>query len=304
MLSEFDTILNIRHAETKYPLLDELVERLNHSNISSIRSSVLSIVRVIREPHVPIRELSDIIHIDPPLAARVLKTANSAFYSRSFTQSFSDIEQAAIWIGTDTIKELALSQKVCEIFDREEKIGEYSRKALWRHSIAVAITAKQIFRKEFGLKGEDAYIAGLLHDIGVIAEDQFLQGEFKKALSMSNSQNIDISLAEKDTWGFDHAEVGSAIISSWGLAEDLCAAVEYHNQPIHAPSQFVQIVFTLFVSDYLCQMNGFTFGADRVRNDELFNHCIQKLNISAIALDLILKATLDETKIMQDKGLM
>ena len=86
---------------------------------------------MINEPRSTVMELKEVIQLDPPLAGKVLRTANSAYYSRSFTRTFIDIEQAIIWMGTEIIKELALNQKVCEIFDKDEEIEEYSRKALW-----------------------------------------------------------------------------------------------------------------------------------------------------------------------------
>ena len=207
----------IESLDIKTESIQSLVDLVNSSHISSIRSSVNAIIRVINDPNSTVRELKEVILLDPPLAARVLKTANSAYYSRSFTRVFADIEQAIIWMGSEIIRELALSQKVCEVFNKDEKIEAYSRKSLWRHSIAVALMAKMIYRKEFGLKGENVYVSGLLHDIGIIAEDQFLSKDFRNALILSTNKKIDITRAEFQTLGYNHAEVGEAIIDSWGL---------------------------------------------------------------------------------------
>ena len=157
-----------------------------------MKTIVSKIIKIIDDPKATIKDLKDIIELDPPLTARVLMRANSAYYG--FPKKISVIEQAVIWIGFDALKELALSQKVCEIFMKDESINGYSRGALWKHSIAVALLGKMIYRKEFGLMGESAYVAGLLHDIGIIVEDQFFQNEFLHILH--NSKDEEKNLAE------------------------------------------------------------------------------------------------------------
>ncbi|NIM16511.1 MAG: HDOD domain-containing protein [Candidatus Aminicenantes bacterium] len=290
--------------EEKEDNVQHIVDMVNLSDISSIKQSVSAIIRVINDPGSTVKELKEVIQLDPPLAAKVLKTANSAYYSRSFTRTFTDIEQAIIWIGTEIIKELALNQKVCEIFDRDERIEEYSRKTLWHHSVAVALTAKFIYRREYGLKGENAYAAGLLHDIGMIAEDQFLQDDFRTILQLSKTKSINITSAERETWGFDHAQVGEAITASWGLPEELNTAVGYHNNPLNSCFEFSKLVYTLYVSDYFCQNNGFGFGAVPDRDRALFNECLRLMDVKPHALEIILKNVKQEIKTMQNKGLL
>ncbi|MGE5343024.1 MAG: HDOD domain-containing protein [Candidatus Omnitrophota bacterium] len=284
--------------------MESLIDRVNRSEISTIRQSVTAIVRVINDPQSTIKELKEVILLDPPLAAKVLKTANSAYYSGPFSHTFTDMEQAIIWMGTETIKELALSQKVCEIFDRNDKIEAYSRKDLWRHSIAVGLMAKFIFRKEFGIKGENAYVAGLLHDIGIIAEDQFLQSEFRQMLCFSRSEEIDIVKAERETWKFDHASVGEAISVSWGLMDELIAAIGYHHDPFNANPLFSRIVETLYISDYYCRIEGYGYGVTPRSDQDLFCSCLRSLDIKPHAIEIIFKGAIDEIKKMEDKGLL
>lgn len=280
-----------------------LVEQVNASDISSIKSIVNAIIRVINDPHSTVKELKEIILLDPPLAAKVLRIANSAYYSRSFTRTFTEIEQAIIWIGSDIIEELALSQKVCEIFNRDEEIGTYSRKSLWTHSIAVALLTKMIFRKEFGLPGENAYMAGLLHDIGIIAEDQFLQEDFKRALQLSKTKNIDMARAETETWDYNHAELGQAIIDSWNLPGELSATVGCHTDPLAYRGAFSKIIYTLYAADYICQERDFAFGAAPIQDKPVLQKCLKQIAVKPRALDLIFRGMKAEMTKMHDKGL-
>lgn len=290
--------------EQKVENIQYLVDLVNSSDISSIKSSVTAIVRVINDPLSTVKELKEVILLDPPLAAKVLKTANSAYYSRSFTRVFADIEQAIIWMGSEIIKELALSQKVCEVFDRDEKIAAYSRRALWKHSIAVAMMAKMIYRKEFGLKGENAYVAGLLHDIGIIAEDQFLQEDFKNVLKLSAGQKIDMAKAEMQTLGYDHAEVGEAIIDSWGLPKELIKTIGSHHDPLESRIEYSRIAATLYTADYICQERGLAFGAVPESDNQAFLECLDIIDVKPYALNLVFKEMKAEMAKMEDKGLI
>ncbi|MDQ1350609.1 MAG: hypothetical protein QG657_911 [Acidobacteriota bacterium] len=289
--------------QQKDDVIHYLVEQVNASDISSIKSIVNTIIRVINDPRATVKELKEIILLDPPLAAKVLRIANSAYYSRSFSRNFSEIEQAIIWIGSDIIKELALSQKVCEIFDRDEKIGTYSRKSLWTHSIAVALMTKMIFRKEFGLPGENAYMAGLLHDIGIIAEDQFFQDDFKQVLRLSKTKKIDMARAETETWDYNHAELGQAVVDSWNLPEELSVTVGYHTNPLAYQGKFSKIICTLYAADYVCQEKDFNFGASPIHDSLILQRCLKQITVKPHALDLIFKSMKAEMAKMHDKGL-
>lgn len=290
--------------EEAYERLQELVERVNLSELSSIKQIVLAIVRVIADPNSTVKELKDVIQLDPPLMGKVLKTANSAYYSRSFSRSYTDIEQAIIWIGTETIKELALSQKVCELFSKDERIEEYTRRSLWRHCIAVAMMAKLIYRREFALKGEDAYAAGLLHDFGIIAEDQFCRDEFQRTLYLSQAEQLPMTRAEEDIFGFDHTWVGGEVALSWGLPDELTIAIGFHHDPFKSPAEYARLTYTLYVADYYCQGNGFPFGAAPESDTHLLDRCLSKMEIKPQALTIIFKSVREEIKKMEEKGLI
>jgi putative nucleotidyltransferase with HDIG domain len=302
--SGYEELVTRQQHIDKYGSMQNLVERVNKSEIASIRQSVNAIVKVINNPRSTVKELKEVIRMDPPLTGRVLKTANSPYYTRIYHRSFSDIEQAIVWMGSEKVRELALHQKVCEIFDKEKRVEEYSRKALWRHSIAVATMAKAIYRKQFAWRGENAYVAGLLHDIGIIGEDQFLQQEFNSIVHLTIDKSIDLSTSEEKILGFNHAEVGGAICSSWGLPEELIASIGCHHSPGRAAIRFSRLAAALYISDYMCQINDYGFGITRLQNTEYLNECLRVTEIKANALDLIFKHAKQELTKMEEKGLL
>ncbi len=288
-------------SEEKTKKIEKIIQHVDQSDISSIKSVVSGIVKIINDTSSTAKDLVDLILIDPPLTAKVLKIANSAYYSPR--QKIFDIEESIIWIGFDALKELALNQKVCEIFQAEAHIEDYSRAALWKHSIAVALLGKMIFRKEFGERGENIYVAGLLHDIGIIALDQFLPIEFEQILLKSKNENKNIQISENEILGYDHTDIGQAITEHWNFPTQLIRSIQYHGNPIHVFQEYLKMTYTLYIADCLCQESGIGFCSTFIKNRKLFHTCLQKLDVKPNALKLIIAELKQEIKKMEDQGI-
>jgi len=281
--------------------LENIVKLVNDSDISSIKSVVSNIINTINNPSSTAKELKEIIQIDPPLTAKVLKLANSAYYSTR--SKISEIEHAVIWVGYDAVKELALNQKVCEIFDKDESIEGYSRYLLWKNSIAVALLGKMIFRREFGEKGEDIYAAGLLRNIGIIAEDQFLQSDFGNTLKMAKNNKKNLTFAENGLFGYDHTDVGMEIAIDWKFPHELIKCIGFHHNPLGVDEAYLKRkVYTLYIADYLCQENRIGYCDAPHLNDDLFLDCRKTLKIESYALQLIFDDMKKELKKMELQG--
>ena len=101
------------------------------------------------------------------------------------------------------------------MFQKDDHFEGYSRTALWEHSVAVALCNKLIYMRKFRQFGENVYSVGLLHNIGIVIEDQFLQKEFKDVLVQSRKDKCNLPDAEKHILGFDHTEIGRALTDNW-----------------------------------------------------------------------------------------
>ena len=287
--------------EEKYEKVNKIIELVGQSEISSIQSVVSGVINVINDPLSSAKDLKDIIEIDPPLTAKVLKVANSAYYYHP--RKISEIQYAIIWIGFDVLKEIALSQKVWEVFDQNESIGGYSRNLLWKHSVAVALLGKMICRREFGERGDSAYAAGLLHDIGIIVEHQFLEDDFRNILDKAELERKNLSRAEHEVLGYTHTDIGEVLTEHWSFPEELVVAIGNHHNPDKAPQDFSKFASTLYIADYLCQERGIGYGDAPVRDSALFRKCLRRLDIKGYALDLIVKDMEQEIAMMEDQGL-
>jgi putative nucleotidyltransferase with HDIG domain len=296
----FQTVQKIAPQTEEEKSLQKIVAMVKNSEISSIKNVVSGILKIINDPRSTAKELKELIEIDPPLSAQVLKVANSAYYSPP--SRLGEILKAILWVGYDAIKELVMHQKVCSLFSSGVAIENYSRSALWKHSVAVAVMGKMIYRREFGETGENMYAAGLLHDIGLIVEDQLCNESFTKTLRKSVEEKTDFIVSEPLVFGFTHAELGKAVIKSWDMPEELAEAIGQHHNPSKG-SRFSRISCTLYLSDAVCQERSVGYMDNPTCNLALFNRCMKEIGVERRALDLISNDVDAQIKKLEDQGL-
>lgn len=281
-------------------LIELIIKLVNKSDISSIKQVVTEILKIIKDESSSAKDLRNIVEKDPPLCAKVLKLANSAHYG--YPKSISDIQEAIICIGFDAVKELALNQKVCELFMKEDTTHGFSRLSLWKHCSAVALCCKTIYRREFRERGDNIYVAGLLHDLGIIVEDQFFREMFEQALKKSAQEGINLYIAEKATLKIDHADIARTIADDWDFPDELIYAMGLHHEPTEVEEEFERIVFTVYIANYICQREKIGYVDAPFRDVNLFNNCLSSLGIKAKAMDIIVEELKEEIKKMDQMG--
>ncbi|MCP4724203.1 MAG: HDOD domain-containing protein [bacterium] len=287
-------------ASEKKKELKKIISLVNRSEISSIKQTVSQIINTINDPKSTAKDLTKLIEIDPPLTARLLKLANSAYYG--YAKEISEIQEAIICIGFDAVKELAFSQKVCELFKSDEYISGYTRASLWQHSVGVAICSKLIFRREFQKQGDNIYAAGLLHDLGIIILDQFFHEMFIELLKKAVKKKCNLAEVERDLLGFDHAEIGKALVTDWGLPDEIGISINSHHEPCHVKEEYRVISRTLAISDYVMQEKMIGYCDSPVKKDEIFNNCLKDLKINDFGMDLIVHDVKEELSKMKKAG--
>lgn len=279
-----------------------LIDQVNASHLSSIGSVVARIIAVINDPEATAKELVDIIMTDPPLAANVLRLVNSAYCAPR--NKIADIQQAVIFIGFEALKELALNQKVCEIFKRGLSINGYSRERLWKHSVAVALFSKMLYRREFAQRGENAYALGLLHDLGIIIEDQFRNELLIRSLQTAHTEGVTLQKAEQETAGYDHAAIGMALAENWQLPEEISLGIGHHHDPLKSPEASAILTQVLHVANHYCQKRDIGFCDAPPQDEALFVQCVRHLRIESHALELIMKEVQKALAGMESEGLL
>lgn len=272
-------------------IAEKLISKIELSDISSIRAVLNGIIGVVNDPHSSAYDLKDAIATDPPLAARVLRRANSSYYGISRRGAeVSDIQTAVVYIGFETIKELALSQTVCRLFRNTETLHGYSRSALWEHCVATAVAGRMIFRREFKMPGGQVHAAGLLHDIGIIVEDQCARESFVKSLkAFEEFPEYGLSHHERQVFGFSHAELGEALAKRWDFPAPLRHAIGAETLPSgKITSENDLVAATVRLASWAAQRRRLGFVESPPMNEEAWQEALNRLNISPNALELIM----------------
>ncbi|MFC1539012.1 HDOD domain-containing protein [Candidatus Latescibacterota bacterium] len=276
---------------------NNLIEKVNNSDISSIKEVLMQIIKITNDPKSCAIDLKNVIEKDPPLSARLLKLANSSYYG--LHRRIFEIQEAIICIGFNAVKELALNQKICELFKKNVFFEGYSRNALWENSIAVALCCKLLYMVKFKNPGENIYLAGLLHNIGIILEDQFMQDKFKDVLMQSKKDKCNLSQAEINILGFNHEDIGMAIAYNWNFPDELVIPIGNHHKPDVVDDKYKKIVMTLYISDFICQMNNIGYCDASYENQSLYTRSLKELKIQEESMNLIIKEVQNETQIMK-----
>lgn len=178
-------------------------------------------------------EVAKVLQTDPAVAANMLRMVNSAHYG--LICRVASIPLAVSVLGFATTRRVALKAAVFTAFaDRRDKFPHFDPTAFWRHSVFAGVAARTIAAAapEFlDLHPEDAYMAGLLHDIGKILMIEKCGPRYVAALQRGVAEGIPDHEVERLEFGFTHGEVGSVLAHKWSLPEDLAEAIRYHHAP-------------------------------------------------------------------------
>jgi HD-like signal output (HDOD) protein len=185
---------------------------------------------MVNDPATTAAQLGDVISQDPALTAQVLQIANSAAFGR--TAQISTISRAVTVVGTKLIRDLVLAGSTVHAFEGIPN-DLVSLEDFWRHSLYCGVAAR-FLAEQRGSKGtETLFIAGMLHDVGQLVIFRKLPQESRQALLLSVEGDEDFALhhAEQQTLGFDHAQVGAALLRRWNFPPLLVECTEFHHAP-------------------------------------------------------------------------
>ncbi len=228
-------------------------------NMPPLPQSITQILEITKDDKSSSRELAKVFERDPTLAVNILKLANLPAYG--FTSKISTITQAVVCLGLETIKSIALTSSTHEMLNKEIPAYSLEEGMLWQHSISCATCARIIAERIKYKDNEEAYIAGLLLDIGKIILSSFAESEFNQVSERAEKNKIPFNAAEHEVLGFDHPQVGGRIIKKWNLPSALVEAVQYHHQPDKA-EEHKKLAYIVHLADVISCMLGIGLGSD------------------------------------------
>ena len=199
--------------------------------VPSPLKSYQQIVQEMKSPTCSLEKIGNLIAQDPAVAAKVLQLANSTLFGREL--NVVNPAEAIAYIGLETTKAVVLLAHTFSSFDNL-RLARFSVEDLWRHSVEVGRAARRVVVLEKG--GEDiaeqAFAAGLLHDIGKLLFAANHPGVFTKVLRLAREQQCNLWEAETQVMpGVGHAELGATVLGIWGLPKSIIEAVALHHTP-------------------------------------------------------------------------
>lgn len=232
------------------PAVRDLVKLID--GMPSLPITFQRINEVVNHPACTTAALAEVVIADQGLASRILRLANSSFYGLS--ARVDTISQAVGLIGTRQLRDLALGAAVMDLF-KDLPPGTIDTKGFWEHSLAVGAAARVLAQQQGERASERHFIAGLLHDLGHVALSMRLTGQFIDILAQAREGSAYLSWTERKNLGFDHAELGAALLEHWRLPEALVEAVGCHHRML-TTAKYVHECASVHVAEVLVESLG------------------------------------------------
>lgn len=271
------------------PSAQQLVDKFN--DLKTLPHVAIRVSQMIGSETATMQEFEEVIKLDPVLVVRLLRLVNSPYFGLS--SQVESIAKAVVFIGMKHLRNLVAVEALRNLFKDRAAGTVFSRKNLWIHSATVAILAQMISRRIFGQDGEDVFLAGIIHDIGLIVEDQ-LQGEELRdvcSLYVQRTDEESMTELEESLIGTNHSKVGRLLAGQWHLPDEVVEAIRFHHRhdkdfPI--PSVIAILQLAEFMA---CKMN---YGVVSGRNDPLPPYLAGHLKNKMADYKVLLKALPEE----------
>ncbi len=197
----------------------------------SLPEVCIRVNEMMEDPATTAKTLGEVISRDAGLTARLLKIVNSSFYG--FPSKIETVTRAVTVIGLRELRGLVLAASAVETFSRIPT-EVLNRVHFWRHSVYCGVVAQLVAEECKVLHSERLFVAGLLHDIGKLIIAHRLAEKMKIIKQrVAAEQRVDYEI-EREELGFDHADVGGALLREWKMPPTLCDAVYFHHHPADA----------------------------------------------------------------------
>ncbi|MCD6388432.1 MAG: HDOD domain-containing protein [Desulfobulbaceae bacterium] len=232
------------------PSARKLVNQFN--DMKTLPHVAIRLTKMISSESTTMQDFEEVIKLDPILVVRLLKLVNSPFFG--LANKVDSIAKAVVFIGMKNLRNLVAVEAIRDLYNNKSEDQGFSRQTLWMHSATVAILARMIGQRIFALDDEDIFLAGIIHDIGLIVEDQLVGEELRQVCTMVNQGGKSLVECEDAVIGTNHPKIGGLLCREWKLSEEVLLAVKHHSgstKEFPIPS----ITSILHIAEYLsCKM--------------------------------------------------
>ena len=259
------------------------------SHIATLPEITLKIIELVEDPNSTAHDLHNIISNDPALCSRILKVVNSAFYG--LPRQIGSINRAIVLLGLNAVKNIAIAASLTKLFRGGELCSRFSAKDLWIHSIATASCSKLICDELSMGVSDEAFLAGLIHDIGIMVEVQSMRHELlqvfeEMTFDATGVPTSDMCEVEERIIGATHEDFGAGLCEAWKFPKALTLVTRHHHDPTQLPKDERTLVSIVYLADRLSAACGYGFRTD-LQSLEIDPVILDELGISPEQVDFI-----------------
>lgn len=235
------------------PTKETFVAALNEvPDLPTLPRVVAHLEALLRQETTTAEGIAEIISTDPTISANILRVVNSAYYAAR-TGRITSLRHAVARLGLREVDRICTVLSVVETF---RGMGPHlDHEVFWRHSLMAGIASRIIHRlgqRSPSIGEDEAYLAGLLHDIGILILDQYFPSLYERSRKEAAQSSLSCPQEERRLLGMDHGEIGALILNRWNMSPAMVQAVAWHHQPSRCDAQYRGLVCTVHLADSIC----------------------------------------------------
>lgn len=242
---------------TKEQAVASAIREISH--IATLPEITLKIIELVESPNSTAQDLNKVISNDPALCSRILKVVNSAFYG--LPGQIGSINRAIVLLGLNAVKNIAIAASLAKLFRGGSLTPEFDAKDLWTHSVTTATAAKMLAdHLKLGF-ADEAFLAGLIHDIGIIVEIQYDRHRLIEVVGRVKPDSHgkpsgDWMAAENEIFGANHQDFGQGLCEKWKFPKNFALVTGYHHRPMELAKEIRTLVCVVHVADKIAAAGG------------------------------------------------
>jgi len=220
------------------------------TTLATLPEITTRIIATIEDPRSSVGKLHAIVSHDPALATRILKVVNSAFYG--LPGRIASVERAISLLGLTAVKNIAVAASLGQMFRGSKLCDGFTVRDLWTHCVAVGVTARELARRLQIQIADEAFLAGLIHDVGILVELQTWPEQIRAVCKSVSSGHGNFCDAERDAMRVDHQVLGKGLTEHWNFPQGCQDAAGFHHNPGLVGEESRTLVALVHAADTLC----------------------------------------------------
>ena len=243
------------------------------------------------------KQVTELVASDPSLTAKILKICRAA--DKGVHADVLTIDRAVVLLGFNAVRNAVLSIKVFEVFeDHKTSDSRFDRQGFWLHCLAVAIAAERLAKlmPGRGIKPEEAFVCGLLHDIGKLAMDTVLPKAFARCVELAEINQSNLAEAERRVIGLDHHTAGKRLAEQWKLPHRLADCIWLHGGPPDATPELEHkpLVMLVSLADLLARQQHLGYSGNHAAVRQEAQDLLAELGLEETAIDAVIDGLHEE----------